>query len=246
MLDAESNVSAAQFVRDRIADVVDDADTASLLSPEQVIGCKRLCLDTGYFETYNQPHVDLVDIKTDPIAQIVPGGVQLASGTLVEADMLVFATGFDAMTGSILKIDIEGRGGITMREAWEAGPVNYLGLQVNGFPNLFTVTGPGSPSVLTNMIVSIEQHVDWISNAVVELDAKGLRTIEADPDAQADWVAHVNGVAGFTLFPTCNSWYLGANIPGKARVFMPLPGFPDYAAKCDDVVANDYEGFVRS
>ena len=244
LLDGESNVTAAQYVRDRIAETVEDPAVAEMLSPEQVIGCKRLCLDTGYFETFNRDDVDLVDIKADPIARITPTGLELESGAVHEFDMLVFATGFDAMTGSILKIDPVGRGGTSIAEAWEAGPVNYLGLQVAGFPNLFTITGPGSPSVLTNMIVSIEQHVDWISDAMVHLRDEGLESIEAAVDAQDGWVAHVNGVASFTLFPTCNSWYLGANIPGKPRVFMPLPGFPDYKAKCDDVAAKGYEGFV--
>ncbi len=246
MLDEESNVTAAQFVRERIAEIVDDPATAAVLSPEQVIGCKRLCLDTNYFETYNRPNVDLVDIKTDPIDHIDEHGLVLASGARFDVDMLVFATGFDAMTGSITKINITGRGGLTIQDAWEAGPVNYLGLQVVGFPNMFTITGPGSPSVLTNMIVSIEQHVDWITDAMVALGEGGYSTIEATEPAQTAWVGHVNAIADLTLFPTCNSWYLGANIPGKTRVFMPLIGFPDYAARCDAIAAAGYEGFDLS
>ena len=246
MLDADSNVIAAEFVRERIADIVHDPATAALLSPEQVIGCKRLCLDTNYFETYNRPNVDLVDIKTDPIHHIDEHGLVLTSGARYDADMIVFATGFDAMTGSITKIAITGRDGLTIQDAWSAGPVNYLGLQVVGFPNMFTITGPGSPSVLTNMIVSIEQHVDWITDAMVALGEGGYTAIEATEGAQSDWVGHVNTVADFTLFPTCNSWYLGANIAGKTRVFMPLIGFPDYAARCDAVAAAGYEGFALS
>ena len=154
-----------------------------------------------------------------------------------------FAPGFDAMTGTLLKIDIRGRGGRTLREAWEAGPRTYLGLSVAGFPNFFTISGPGSPSVLTNMIVSIEQHVDWIADCIAQLRAQGRASIEARPEAQEAWVEHVNAVAGRTLYTQCNSWYLGANIPGKKHVFMPLLGFPDYETKCDEVVAKGYEGF---
>lgn len=154
-----------------------------------------------------------------------------------------FATGFDAMTGTLLRIDIRGRGGRRLREAWEAGPRTYLGLSVAGFPNLFTVSGPGSPSVLTNMIVSIEQHVNWISDCIAFLRARGCASIQAQPEAQDAWVGHVNAVADRTLYPMCNSWYLGANVPGKTRVFMPLVGFPPYVQKCREVAAKGYEGF---
>jgi cyclohexanone monooxygenase len=199
-------------------------------------------VDSGYYETFNLPHVKLVDISAGGIEAITATGVK-AGGQEHPVDCIVFATGFDAMTGSLLKIDIRGRDGLALREAWSAGPRTYLGLNVAGFPNLFTVSGPGSPSVLTNMIVSIEQHVNWIADCIAWLRAGGRRTIEAEPQAQDAWVGHVNAVAGGTLFPTCNSWYLGANVPGKTRVFMPLLGFPAYVQRCEEVVARGYEGF---
>jgi cyclohexanone monooxygenase len=200
-------------------------------------------VDTGYYETFNQPHVKLVDISQGGIESITPAGVN-AAGQSFEFDSIVFATGFDAMTGTLMKMDIRGRNGLTLREAWSAGPRTYLGLNVAGFPNLFTISGPGSPSVLTNMIVSIEQHVNWIADCVGWLRKQGRRSIEAQPQAQDEWVGHVNGVANGTLYPTCNSWYLGANVPGKTRVFMPLLGFPPYVERCSEVVANGYEGFA--
>ncbi len=243
MLKKEANDFAAEFVRARIAETVRDPETARKLMPKQIIGCKRLCIDTGYYETFNRPNVRLVDVSEAPIEAITPKGVR-TGGQEYEVDCLVFATGFDAMTGSLLKIDIRGRGGLSLRDKWEAGPRTWLGLGVSGFPNMFTVSGPGSPSVLTNMIVSIEQHVEWISDCIGWMRSHGHRTIEATPEAEEGWVAHVNAVADRTLFPGCNSWYLGANVPGKPRVFMPLIGFPDYVDKCDRVAANGYEGFV--
>ncbi len=249
VLNGDSNEIAAGFVRDKIASIVEDPDTARKLQPEQVIGCKRLVLDTGYFETYNRPDVDLVHLPDEPIRRITATGIEVGpddAARHVELDVIVFATGFDAMTGALLAIDPVGRDGTPLSEAWAAGPTNYLGLQVPGFPNLFTITGPGSPSVLTNMIMSIEQHVEWIDDAIRALDADGLRTIEPTADSAERWVGHVNAIADFTLFPHCNSWYLGANIPGKTRVFMPLLGFPDYVTECNRVVAADYDGFVRT
>ncbi len=243
LLDARSNETAAQFVREKIAAVVDDAEVAARLTPTQVIGCKRLCIDTGYYETFNRPHVRLIDIGETPIEAITPAGIRTTAGTH-DLDAIVFATGFDAMTGALLRIAIRGRDGLTLRDAWDAGPRTYLGLGVAGFPNLFTITGPGSPSVLTNMIVSIEHHVEWIAECISHLRDHDLTTIEATPAAQEGWVEFVNTVAGLTLFPTCNSWYLGANVPGKTRVFMPLPGFPTYAETCARVAADGYEGFT--
>ncbi|MCX7272972.1 MAG: NAD(P)/FAD-dependent oxidoreductase [Burkholderiales bacterium] len=242
MISREANDLAAEYVRERIRAIVEDPATAELLAPRQVIGCKRICVDSGYYETFNLPHVKLVDISAGGIEAITATGVK-AGGQEYPVDCIVFATGFDAMTGSLLKIDIRGRDGLALREAWSAGPRTYLGLNVAGFPNLFTVSGPGSPSVLTNMIVSIEQHVNWIADCIAWLRAGGRRTIEAEPQAQDAWVGHVNAVAGGTLFPTCNSWYLGANVPGKTRVFMPLLGFPAYVQRCEEVVARGYEGF---
>ncbi|MDH3680074.1 MAG: NAD(P)/FAD-dependent oxidoreductase [Acidimicrobiia bacterium] len=255
MLDPEANRLAADFVREKIAEIVDDPETAARLTPHGLIGCKRLVIDTDYYETYNRPNVMLVDVgsRGDPIQRITPTGVLVGpdgtegeGGEHHELDVLIFATGFDAMTGSLLRVDIRGRGGRALADKWANGPVTYLGLNVVGFPNLFTVTGPGSPSVLANMIVATEQHVDWISECIEHLDANGLTTIEATPEAEAEWVAHVNAIADRTIFPTCNSWYVGANIPGKPRVFMPLPGFPNYVKRCEEVVAGGYEGFVLS
>ena len=243
LLDREANETAAEFVRAKIREAIADPEVAERLSPTQVIGCKRLCIDTGYYDTFNQPHVHLVDLQATPIEAITPAGIRTTEREH-DLDSIVFATGFDAMTGALLRIDIRGRGGLALREAWDAGPRTYLGLGVAGFPNLFTITGPGSPSVLTNMIVSIEHHVDWIAEAITHLRQHDLHTIEAATTAQDEWVDFVNGVASFTLFPTCNSWYLGATVPGKTRVFMPLPGFPLYTEICDSVVADGYRGFT--
>jgi cyclohexanone monooxygenase len=243
LLDKAANDTAAEFLREKLHEIVRDPDTARKLTPDQVVGCKRLCVDTGYWATYNQPHVHLVDLRESPIEAITPTGVQTTGGHH-EIDVLVYATGFDAMTGALLRIDIRGRGERTLAEAWAAGPRTYLGLGVEGFPNLFTITGPGSPSVLTNMMVSIQQHVEWIADCIAYLDEQGHATIEATLEAQDAWVDFVNSVAGFTLFPTCNSWYLGANVPGKTRVFMPLPGFPTYVEQCDRVAEDGYSGFV--
>lgn len=241
LLDEESNASAAWFVRRKIAEAVHDPATAALLTPTHVIGCKRLCVDTGYYETFNRPNVTLVDVSQEPIEEITPNGVRVG-GVDHAVDAIVFATGFDAMTGSLLKINARGPH-MSLQEAWAAGPRTFLGLAVHGLPNMFTISGPGSPSVLTNMITSIEQHVEWIRDCLITLRAHGLRRIEATELAQDAWVDYVNSVAGMTLFPSCNSWYLGANVPGKTRVFMPLPGFPPYAEQCEAVAAGGYEGF---
>jgi cyclohexanone monooxygenase len=243
LISPEANEVAAEYVRSKIREIVHDPEVAERLSPRQVIGCKRLCVDSGYYATFNRPDVHLVDISDHGIEAITPTGIR-ANGEDHEVDVIVFATGFDAMTGALARIRFTGVGGRTLDQAWSEGPKTYLGLGVPGFPNLFLVTGPGSPSVLTNMVTSIEHHVDWITGCLEHLRAGGHHTIEATAQAADDWVAYVNAVAGFTLFPTCNSWYLGANIPGKPRVFMPLPGFPPYAAHCAGVAANGYDGFV--
>jgi cyclohexanone monooxygenase len=245
LLDTAANDTAADYLRARIAAVVDDPNTATALSPDTIVGCKRLCLDSGYYSTYNRPNVRLVDIAATPIERIDPAGVVIG-GEVHEVDDIVFATGFDAMTGALDRIHVEGRNGQTLRDAWAAGPTTLLGLQVAGFPNLFTVTGPGSPSVLTNMISSIEHHVEWIAELLSDMTTNGYATVEATPAAQAEWVDYVNAVADMTLFPNCNSWYLGANVPGKPRVFMPLPGFPEYVTHCSNVADQGYPGFVRS
>jgi len=243
IISAEVNEYVAEFVRSKIREIVHDPEIAELLCPKQAIGCKRLCVDSGYYETFNRPNVHLIDISAHGIEAITPTGIR-ANGTDHEFDTIVFATGFDAMTGALLRIGIEGVGGLTLADAWNEGPKTYLGLGVAGFPNLFLVTGPGSPSVLTNMVTSIEQHTEWITDCLTHLRDGGHDRIDPDPQAVEAWVAYVNTVAGFTLLPTCNSWYLGANIPGKPRVFMPLPGFGPYAERCAEVAANGYEGFV--
>ena len=243
ILDKRANDTAADFVREKLHEVVKDPEVARKLTPDQVVGCKRLCVDTGYWETFNRDHVHLVDLRETPIEAITPSGIRTTAGEH-ELDAIIYATGFDAMTGALLRIDIRGREGRALQDAWAEGPRTYLGLNVEGFPNLFTITGPGSPSVLTNMMVSIQQHVEWIADCIGYLDEQGHATIEASLDAQDAWVDFVNSVANFTLFPTCNSWYLGANVPGKTRVFMPLPGFPTYAEQCDKVAEDGYSGFV--
>ncbi len=241
-INKNSNEVAADYVREQIRKTVTDPATAELLCPDSTIGCKRLCLDSGYFETYNQQHVQLVDINQDPIVRLIERGIECKS-TEHELDAVVFATGFDAMTGTLLRIDIRGRSGATLQDAWHAGPQTYLGLTTAGFPNMFMISGPGSPSVLTNMIVSIEQHVEWIENCIVYMQEHQLATIDVVEQAQSDWVKYVNEIADLTLYPTCNSWYLGANIPGKPRVFMPHVGFPNYVARCEQVVEEGYSGF---
>ncbi len=245
LVDERSNDLLAGFVRDKIRSIVHDPETAEKLLPRQVIGCKRLCLDTGYYDTFNRDNVTLVDISSSPIERITAGGL-VVDGVEHPVDAIVYATGFDAMTGSLLKVDIRGRGGLPLRHAWEAGPLTYLGVSTAGFPNMFMVSGPGSPSVLTNMIVSIEQHVEWICDAIAHATRSGIATIEAEHQAQDDWVSHVNAIADLTLYPSCNSWYLGANVPGKPRVFMPLLGFPAYAQRCRDVAESGYPGFTFS
>jgi cyclohexanone monooxygenase len=244
LIDRRANDTAADFVLGKIHEIVADQAVADLLSPANVIGCKRLCVDTGYYATFNRENVELVDVSTAPV-EITAQGVR-TGGRDFAFDRLVFATGFDAMTGALLRIDIRGRGGRSLGDAWAEGPRTFLGLGVAGFPNLFLISGPGSPSVLTNMVVSIEQNVNWIADCLGYLDRHGYQCIEAEPSAQQEWVGHVNGVAGLTLYPTCNSWYLGANVPGKPRVFMPLIGFPPYAEKCDEVAAQGYAGFITS
>lgn len=240
----ESNKYAADYVKDKIRGTVNDPETAELLCPNQVIGCKRLCIDSGYFETFNRDNVTLVNVKDDPIERITPKGL-VTGGQEYEFDIIVFATGFDAMTGSLLSIDINGRHGQPLQEKWATGPRTYLGLQTHGFPNMFTISGPGSPSVLTNMVVSIEQHVNWISRCINHMRLNQMNYIEAELGAEDEWVAHNNSLSELTLFPGCNSWYLGANVPGKPRVFMPyVGGFHTYVAKCDDVVHNGYKGFL--
>ena len=248
-LDEEANELACEMYRDQVKRVIKDPATAQALMPRDYpMGCKRPVIDTNYYETFNRDNVTLVDLRQGGIEKITETGVRTVQGDYT-FDVLVYATGFDAMTGALGKIDIRGRENRALTEYWEAGPRTYLGLQVAGFPNLFTVTGPGSPSVLSNMIVSIEQHIDWIARCISDLDQRGAQTIEATTEAEDEWIAHVNDVAQNTMFTakSCNSWYLGANIPGKPRIFMPyVGGVGVYREKCDEVARNGYQGFELS
>ncbi|WP_421988368.1 flavin-containing monooxygenase [Roseococcus sp.] len=244
ILDEKANATAADFVRGQIRATVKDPAVAELLCPHNhPIGTKRICVDTEYYETFNRENVSLVDVRSAPIEAVTPEGLRTAEAGY-ELDALVFATGFDAMTGTLLAMDIRGRDGLTLGEKWAAGPVTYLGLMTAGFPNLFLVTGPGSPSVLSNMIVSIEQHVDWIAGALAHGKAREIETMEATDQAETQWVAHGNEVAQRTLYPRANSWYMGVNVPGKPQVFMPyIGGVGAYREICDAVAAKGYEGF---
>lgn len=243
----EANDTAAEFVRAKIRAIVHDPAVAEALSPhDHPIGTKRLPLDTDYYETFNRDNVTLVDVRKAPIETITPTGLRTRDAAY-ELDSIVFATGFDAMTGTLLNMDIRGRSGSTLKEKWAEGPRTYLGIATAGFPNLFLVTGPGSPSVLSNMMVSIEQHVDWVADCLTYLRAHDLTAIEATVEAEDAWVIHVNDVGNTTLYPLANSWYVGANIPGKPRIFMPyVGGVGAYRKKCDEVAAKGYEGFVQT
>ncbi len=241
----KANDEAAEFVRNKIRSTVTNPAVAALLAPtDHAIGTKRICVDTGYYETYNRPHVSLVDLRATPIEAIVPTGIRTGAQTH-ELDSIVFATGYDAVTGSLDRIDIRGKGGLALKEKWTAGPRTYLGLMTAGFPNFFFITGPGSPSVLTNVIMAIEQHVEWIAGCLQHMQAHLWSRAEPLLKAEDDWVAHVNEVASKTLFTGTKSWYMGANIPGKPRVFLPfIGGLGTYTMICDEVVADGYRGFT--
>lgn len=247
MLDLDANDTAAKFVRAKIAATVRDPAVAAKLMPhDHPIGTKRICIDSGYYDTFNRPNVRLGDIRDTPIEAITPAGLRTTAEEF-PLDCLIFATGFDAMTGALSRIAITGSGGQRLADAWAAGPRTYLGLMVAGFPNLFTITGPGSPSTLANMVVTIEQHVEWIADCIAAMQARGMDVIEAETDAQDAWVQHVNEVAERTLFVRANSWYMGANIPGKPRTFMPyVGGFGTYRKRCEEVAASGYQGFRLS
>ena len=244
MLFPDANAIVAEKVREKIRAVVMDPHTAELLCPKNhPFGAKRPCLDTGYYATFNRPNVRLVDLRSQPIETITATGIAVVGETM-DFDAIVYATGFDAVTGPIVSVDITGRDGVTLKQKWEHGPSTYLGLMSVGFPNLFTLTGPGSPSVLSNMMVSIEQHVDWVADCLADLRADGMTTIEPTPTAEAGWVSHVSDCANITLYPEADSWYMGANVPGKSRAFLPYAGGVDaYRKACDDVVTAGYLGF---
>ena len=245
MTNKDANDTASDFIRSKIRETVKDPETVEKLLPlDHPYGSKRALMDTNYFETYNRDNVYLVDLRRTPIQEITPRGIRTSEKEF-EFDAIVFATGFDAMTGTFMKIDIQGRDGITLKDRWAEGPKTYLGLQVAGFPNMFMLTGPGSPSVLTNMPVAIEQHIEWVADFIDWMRDRDLETAEPDPQAEKDWDAHVQEEANKTLYMQANSWYLGANIPGKPRVFMPYTGgMGTYRKRCNEIAENGYEGFV--
>jgi cation diffusion facilitator CzcD-associated flavoprotein CzcO/acetyl esterase/lipase len=240
-----ANDVVAEFMRSKIRSVVNDPEVAEALSPRgYAFGTKRPCMDSGYYETFNQPHVRLVDLHTQPIRTITETGIEFGEEAK-DFDAIVYATGFDAMTGAIVAVDITGRDGLTLKQKWEDGPLTYLGLTTVGFPNFFMITGPGSPSVFTNMMVSIEQHVEWIRDTLVDLRERGVDTIEPTPTAEEGWRRHCVDCADITLLTDTDSWYMGANVAGKARVLMPYAGgVARYRTVCDEVRAKDYLGFT--
>ncbi|WP_086709046.1 flavin-containing monooxygenase [Streptomyces antimycoticus] len=246
LVSEEANEFVSQFVRDKINQIVEDPATAKLLEPHDYpIGTKRLALDTGYYETYNRPNVRLVSVRETPIDRFTPRGIVVGDHEY-EFDAIVLATGFDAVTGALERIDIEGRGAAKLAEAWAEGATSHLGLAVHGFPNLFTVTGPGSPAILTNVLASIEHHVEWIADYLEFLRREGIVRTEADAASQAGWVEQVAELAGHTLYPKAASWYMGVNVPGKPRVFLAyLGGFGTYRAICSKVAADGYPGFLH-
>jgi cation diffusion facilitator CzcD-associated flavoprotein CzcO len=244
LFEKAANDTIADFARKKIRGIVKDPATAELLCPTNVLGCKRLCVDTDYFETYNLPHVKLVDVSKTAIERFTANGIEV-NGVEYPVDAIVSATGFAAMTGSFDKIGITGRNGRTLAEKWRAGPRAYLGIATEGFPNLFMITGPGSPSVLASMIQAIEQHVDWLADCIGHMRDVDAASIEPTRDDEDAWVEHVNDVSTVSLRSTCSSWYVGTNIPGRPRVFMPyIGGFPVYVQKCNEVMSSGFAGFV--
>lgn len=244
LIDPVANETLCEFVRAKMRAVVKDPAIAHALTPHGYpIGAKRMVFDTNFWATFNRPNVELVNIRATPIERITAKGIW-AAGKEYAVDLIVFATGFDAITGPLLAMNITGIGGASLMDAWSQGPSSYLGLTIAGFPNFFTVNGPGSPSVLANMVSAIEHHVDWIADCLAYMQANKLQRVEAEPQAQADWVDEVRQIADVTLFPRANSWYIGANVPGKPRVFMAYPGgLNNYRNRCNRIVADGYTGF---
>ena len=241
LFDHEANAQAQDFFRRKLAEVVEDPDTAAALMPDFAIGCKRLIVCDDYYETYNRDNVSLVGVKDTPIERITERGI-VVGGVEHELDAIVFATGFDAISGPITNIDIRGRDGVAIREKWADGPRCYMGLLSEGYPNLFTITGPGSPSVLSNVLKSIEQHVEFISDCIIDMRKRGDAVVEATAEAEEAWLTHVDGIASQTVYKSCNSWYLGSNIPGKPRVFTAYIGWPQYAEEIGDIAEDNYRG----
>jgi cation diffusion facilitator CzcD-associated flavoprotein CzcO len=244
--DIEANQMATELYGQAVARIVENPETAAALVPTHPFACKRPIIDQGYYETFNRDNVTLVDLRKGPIRQVTSSGIETEQGAH-ELDVIVYATGFDAMTGALTRMEVRGRGGALLRDVWaDEGPVSYLGLQVAGFPNLFTVQGPGAPAAATNFVAALEQHVEWISDCIADLKAKGIRTIEATPDAQREWIEHTTELVAPTVLmhPSCNSWYNGANVPGKKRRYMGyVGGIPEYRRRCDEIAAAGYQGF---
>lgn len=244
--DIDANRMAAQLYGEAVARIVKDPDIAASLVPVHPFACKRPIIDQGYYETFNRDNVTLVDLRKSPIREIAPAGIR-TEDRLHELDVIVYATGFDAMTGALSRIDVRGRGGVSLGEFWATeGPLSYLGLAVAGFPNLFTVQGPGSPSAATNFVAALEQHVEWIGDCLAYLRANEIRTIEALSTAQQEWIDHATSLVAPTVLvhPSCNSWYNGGNVPGKKRMYMGYTGgIPEYRRRCDDIAAGGYTGF---
>jgi cyclohexanone monooxygenase len=243
LLDREANDTAVEFVRNKIFQTVKDPDTAEKLAPSSTFGCKRLCVDSQYYEAFNRANVSLVNISISAIELICPDG-PIVDGKTRPVDCIVLATGFDAMTGALNKINIIGREDRELRQKWHDGPLSYLGLMTEGFPNLFTITGPASPSVLSNVLTSIEFHVQWITACLEHMKDNGFQVLEATEQAEQNWMETLNNVVDKTLYRTCNSWYLGENIPGKPKTFMPFPGVPPYEKKCHQIANSGYPGFT--
>ncbi len=243
--DEVSNGLIADFIRARIREKVKDPAVADKLCPEYLYATRRVCVDIGYYEMFNRENVQLIDVEEDPIVEFTETCIRQASGEEHQVDTIVLATGYDAMTGALLAVDITGRDGLKADDVWANGPRNYLGLAIAGFPNMFMVTGPGSPSVLTNVIRAIEHHVDWLTDCFETMRDNDIATIEATTEAQDGWVEHVNELADRTLYPRTPSWYLGSDIPGKPKVFMPYAGgLPAYREEADGVALRGYEGFT--
>ena len=244
--DIEANRMAAKLYGEAVARIVKDPETAASLVPDYPFGCKRPIIDQGYYQTFNQDNVTLVDLRKGPIRDVTPTGIRTKQGSY-DLDVIVYATGFDAMTGALSRIDMRGRDGLSLSEFWASeGPLSYLGLAVAGFPNLFTIQGPGSPSAATNVVAALEQHVEWISDCIVYLRANKIRTIEALPTAQQEWIDHATSLVAATVLvhPSCNSWYNGGNVPGKKRMYMSYTGgIPEYRRRCDEIAAGGYTGF---
>jgi len=244
LLNLNANDVAANFVRTKIRSIVKDPSLADSLSPSYPMGAKRTCVDNDYYDTFNRDNVTLVGVKENPIVEITASGLRLENGMEYELDVLVLATGFNSMTGALNAIDIRGKNGDELRKKWDAGPSAYLGLMSSGFPNMFMITGPGSPSVLCNMVVSIEQHVEWIADVIGYMKTNNKKTIDAELEAEKEWVDHVIFLANQTLFVKANSWFLGPDVPGKSRIFIPYSGGMDpYRSKCEKVVEEGYKGF---